>query len=258
MDNKDTTFLYKYFPLRKDNKDDLLHVRSVLEENILYFSSLEDFNDPFDCCPVYDAPLENFQYWIEQLSENNKYKKTELEKVKNNWQEGRITQSQLIENIKFKIQKAINEELGICCFSEKPDSLLMWGHYASLHTGVCFEFKRTPNMPFFGEALQVRYESDCRPKVNIFKRSQDIATDTFLTKSSSWKYESEYRIIGPNRKPGETHKFPKECLIGIILGARIEQKNEIIVKEIIKDNHAILIKKAKLDDSLYKINIKEY
>ena len=255
MDNKDITFLYKYFPLR--NEDDLSRVKSVLEENVLYFSRLKDFNDPFDCCPIYVAPPDDFKYWLGQLSRSSKHTTAELEKVKNNWQKGKTTENQLITNAELKIQLAINEELGICCFSGRPDSLLMWAHYASLHTGVCFEFKRNSDTPFFGEALQVHYKPD-RPKVNIFKRSQDVADDAFLTKSSVWEYESEYRIIGPNRKPGKVHKFPKECLTGIILGAKIDEKNKIILTDIAKGNNSIAIKKAKLDDVLYKINIEAF
>ncbi len=230
------TLLYKYFPLRENNSDDLLHVRSVIEENTLYFSRLADFNDPFDCYPIYDAPSKDFQYWYNRLSESGNYAIKDLEKARNNWQEKRITSTHLIDNEKEKMQKAINEELGICCFSENPNSLLMWAHYASFHTGVCFEFKRTPNTSFFEEAFQVLYKSN-RQKVNIFKQGKDVINDVFLTKSSDWKYESEYRMIGPTRKPGAAYKFPRECLNGVILGARIKQGNENTLKEILRNRN---------------------
>ncbi len=257
MNNKDATFLYKYFPLRKDNKDDLSHVKSVLEENALYFSRLKDFNDPFDCLPIYCAPSEDFQCWFEQLSKSGKYKRADLEIANSNWKKGEATSSQLVETMRSKMQMAISEELGICCFSGKQDNLLMWAHYASFHTGICFEFRRTPNEPFFGKALPIYYKPE-RPKINIFRRNQGVANDVFLTKSSDWEYESEYRIIGPDHKPGLAHKFSKECLIGIIFGARIERESEVILKESIKNSHSISIKKAKLDNSLYKINIENY
>lgn len=256
MDNKDTTFLYKYFPLKKDRKEDLTHVKSVLEENVLYFSCLKDFNDPFDCCPIYVAPPEDFRCWIKRVSRSNKHAKADLEKVKNNWEKRKTTSKQLTGDMKSKMQRHINEETGICCFSGKSNNLLMWAHYASSHTGVCFEFKSTSNTPFFGEALQVRYMSD-RPKVNVFKKSQDRIDNNFLTKSSDWKYESEYRVISPKRRPRKAYAFPGKCLIGIILGARIEQKDEIILKEIISNNHFISIKKAKLDTTMYKIIIEK-
>lgn len=250
------SLLYKYFSLRENNGDDLLHVRSVIEENTLYFSRLADFNDPFDCYPIYDAPSKDFQCWHNRLSKSGNYAINDLGKARNNWQEKRITSNHLIENEKSKMQKAINEELGICCFSEKPDSLLMWAHYASFHTGVCFEFTRTSNASFFGEAFQVFYKPN-RPKVNLFKLGKDVINDVFLTKSSNWKYESEYRIIGPTRKPGVAHKFPRECLNGIILGARIKQGNENILKEILRkmNTNSISIKRAQLDNNAYKINI---
>ena len=43
-----------------------------------------------------------------------------------------------------------------------------------------------------------------------------------------------------------------------LVGARIEHKNEIILKNIIKDHYSISIKKAKLDNFMYKINIESY
>lgn len=251
--------LYKYFPLRGGSQDDLSNVRRVIEESELYFSRLADFNDPFDCCPIYDAPSNDFQYWFAQLSKSGNYAINDLEKIKNNWQERKTTPNQLVENQRSKMQKAISEELGICCFSEKPDNLLMWAHYASFHTGICFEFRNTPNTSFFGEALQVFYKHG-RPRVNIFKRRKDAIDDVFLTKSSDWKYESEYRIIGPARKPATAYNFPRECLIGIILGAKIKQENENILIGILRNrnNNPILTKRAKLDDIAYKINIDSF
>lgn len=255
VDVRNSVLLYKYLPLRNDNQEDLSRIRSVIDENMLYFSCLKDFNDPFDCSPIYGSPREDFEYYFKRLSESNKYSIDELNRMRTNWKQGdRETQEKLIDKVNSKMWIYINEELGICCFSGKPDSLLMWAHYASCHTGVCFEFNRTPNAAFFGEVLKVRYKP-YRPKVNMFKQSQDATVNIFLTKSSDWKYETEYRIIGPHRKPGQTHQFPKEYLKGIILGAKIKKENEATLRNIIEGHYSIAIKKAKLDDCKYKIVI---
>ncbi len=254
MNNEYITLLYKYFPLRKGNKDDLYHIMGVLEDNSLYFSRLSDFNDPFDCYPIYQAPDEDFLFWKQRISE--KYTKGELEIIENNWNRN-IGPKELIEQMRKKVPQHISDELGICCFSAKSDNLLMWAHYASYHTGVCFEFQGAHSRSFFREALPVDYKP-ARPVVNIFKWTTGVSVDMFLTKSLDWEYEAEYRIIGPNREPGRTHKFPKECLTGIILGARIEQENEVVLTKLINKNNSILLKKANLDDNEYKINIEPF
>lgn len=249
-------FLYKYFPLRESHAGDFAHIKDVIEKNELYFSRLKDFNDPYDCCPIFDAPDNDFNDWHMHLEDSNSCTNAQLMTVQHAWQARSRPSIQIVQEVKSKMESHINEELGICCFSKKPDNLLMWAHYASSHAGVCFEFAYTRSTQFFGEAMEVKYASD-RPTINIFKHHSDpVAVDTaFLTKSLDWEHESEHRIVGPNRAPGETHKFPRECLKGIILGARIEQKNEIILKGILKNKGFISVKKARLNNKLYKIDI---
>ncbi|KNE87154.1 hypothetical protein PSTG_19467, partial [Puccinia striiformis f. sp. tritici PST-78] len=40
-----------------------------------------------------------------------------------------------------KIFDALNKSIGIFCLSEKPDSELMWSHYADSHQGFVIEFE---------------------------------------------------------------------------------------------------------------------
>jgi hypothetical protein len=50
--------------------------------------------------------------------------------------------------------KRLHEEVGVLCFSEKYDNILMWSHYAKSHTGLCVEFSRSQYLRF---ALKVQY-----------------------------------------------------------------------------------------------------
>lgn len=53
---------------------------------------------------------------------------------------------------------------------------------------------------------------------------------TLLTKSYSWKYEKEWRIIEHESGPGWYH-FPKELLTGIIFGSEMKKENsDLIIK----------------------------
>jgi hypothetical protein len=49
----------------------------------------------------------------------------------------------IIFDSKFKLKECSDDGpfIRACCFSEREDSLLMWGHYAENHEGVCFSFK---------------------------------------------------------------------------------------------------------------------
>ncbi|OGX27410.1 MAG: hypothetical protein A2787_00970 [Omnitrophica WOR_2 bacterium RIFCSPHIGHO2_01_FULL_48_9] len=247
-------YLYKYFPLREANKQDWLNIKTVLEESKLHFSRLKDFNDPFDCFPIYITPDKDLPSWIKRLRREGRYPAKEIDEAERSWRKKDEKCSKIRESFGDGVQKNINEEIGICCFSKKPDDLLMWAHYASYHKGVCFEFEAVLNTPFFGEAQGISYKSN-RPTVNIFTIDSHNATDhIFLTKSDHWKYESEYRIMDPNKPPG-FHQFPIEHLKGIILGSRIDSNYEIQIRKILEKNSRVKLKRAELDQKQYKINI---
>ena len=39
-----------------------------------------------------------------------------------------------------EIHKGVGEAIGVSCFIEKPNNMLMWSHYADKHTGICVEY----------------------------------------------------------------------------------------------------------------------
>jgi len=157
------------------------------------------------------------------------------------------------------MKREIEQNIGICCFSAQKDNLLMWSHYASGHTGVCFQFETSPFTEFFGEALSVGYQEN-RPVVNIFHPDDDFnMQQMFLTKNSKWRYEEEFRMIGPHRHPGKAHKFPKYLLRGLIFGAKALQENESLLKDYLKRCYEGRIKlyRAGLSQNNYSLDISE-
>ena len=73
---------------------------------------------------------------------------------------------------------------GICCFAERHDDLLMWGHYGGSYTGCCLEF-RTDCEPFH-KLLRVKYE-DKIPAIDLapfaIERDAKQIVDLYCTKS---------------------------------------------------------------------------
>lgn len=97
-------------------------------------------------------------------------------------------------------------KLGVCCFSEDPESHLMWSHYAAAHTGYVLEFEINPAL--VGDFVKVPYEDE--PTFDPFSIGndfteaafQDFARRVWSIKKTEWSYEREWRWLVP---------FPKEC-----------------------------------------------
>lgn len=223
--------------------------REMLIENKMWFSNPQDFNDPFDC--------------KKNLEEN--YSDSEIKSYLVSLGVSRFEVTQLAKNIKqsdFKkivsdsIDNHINKSY-ICCFSEKKDDLLMWGHYTYGHSGVCMRFDMRYDTNFFTFPVKVKY-SDDYPKVNYLKNHNETVDKILTTKSNHWSYEKEIRVI----KPFETKNkisFKKESLKEIIFGARTDKKviDEIIDLMSLNGYKNVVFTKAILNNHEYKLDFKE-
>jgi hypothetical protein len=119
----------------------------------------------------------------------------------------------------------------ITCFAEAGDVALMWAHYANSHSGVCFVFQERlePNRFL---AYDVFYSPE-RPKVDL-ANLRDIETfkKTILVKDESWSYEREHRMFDYRSGAG-VRPFPPECLLGVILGARMSGDDEAYILDLV-------------------------
>lgn len=240
------THIYKYFtPARA----------SVLTDARLRYSPLGAFNDPFEGRPSIKALLTQEKLlkgvqqeiettWRKQyqnlpitvresltperyyavLTEFAASKRQEIISAADGWTEPVIKQ----------FHELMDEHLGAACFSEVPDSLLMWAHYASDHTGFVVEFDghhshfhegRSPSDDF-RRLRRVSYR-EARPTGALTELD---GTRVFLVKSGHWAYEREWRIfrslkeadhVNPDEPFGiHLFNFPREAVRSIILGAR--------------------------------------
>jgi len=144
----------------------------------------------------------------------------------------------------------IDQILGAFCLSEVPDSLLMWAHYASSHTGFVVEFD--PSHPYFHQQRsdkddlhhirRVRY-CESRPSAPLCNMS---AIELFLSKSGHWSYEREWRIVRVIQEASTIiqdtpysiglFKMPATCVKGVILGCRISDEIESKIRGAINAN----------------------
>jgi Protein of unknown function (DUF2971) len=220
-------YLYKYESLTQLSLENLKAQR-------IYFGSPKHFNDPYDCslCPIVLMPTD-----AEVVQVRKKYL-TELNfnaEMKNNFE------ARPIENLRnlFHIEgeKAISiaiddfmDRRGVSCFSETNDNLLMWSHYGGKYKGFCLEFS-TAFDPF-KNAKKVIYQ-DTIPSINIVPYLIGIDSDSdqtiqlFCTKSESWRYEREWRVI--HSVSGTLYGYPSHALTGIYFGPEISEESFEIV-----------------------------
>jgi hypothetical protein len=178
--------IFKYY----SNDEDGYNL-DALKNKYLYHNSYLSFNDPFDC----NINLISFE-------RNGKYKKTHKKK--------RETFKSNLNNI------------GICCFTENKNSILMWSHYADSHKGFCLEFFKREN-----ELYPINYINDFS-KTNYYENVKDSEFHITYSKSIEWKYENELRSIVTNIKTKNPNsrkiKFDEKRLKAVYFGVKASDK----------------------------------
>lgn len=262
---------------------------AIFESGKIKVTPVTEFNDPFEMMPSFqDSGLHDYikkhlpEYWVNYIDtdlqfasmsskQKKYYKKSGLKLF------GRERLNQLIEDFKRKaVQELENgwseriKEIGALCFTDKPNNLLMWAHYAENSAGFVIEFnsdheffhrQRTDKDEFF-HLRPVVYRKK-RPFFN-FEDKLNGMDHVFLTKSPEWEYEKESRILYPLNflaveyiKTENTEydmysvPLPSEAVTGIILGCRANDNLINVIKN--KSEYAhIEIRKIKLDSNDYK------
>lgn len=243
--------LYKYFTIN-DN-----FIATLIKKQI-WFSSPNDFNDPFDCnlkCHyLKDVEFEErindeLRDVYNSVDNNEEFFKTHkvLTAIAEAHDDNlRKNTSKLNTNLQDTVK-----DTGIACFSKKNDSILMWSHYADNHKGVCLKFK-TSDSEFFDKMATVMY-TEKFPNLNNEFRYSDSQNFLFFTKSKEWEYEEEVRVL---KKPRQLFKFKPEVLDSIYFGAKCtEEKRKEIIELVRKINGYEKVKffKVILDSDAFKL-----
>lgn len=186
-------FLFKYRSLNDDLS--LLRLKEIIIDKKLYFSRIEDFNDPFefDHNLTFDAKNDDIKikYIIEKINEDKEFYgdlltcKSNEEMIKK--YESKQPLSLMAQNNMHNIRK--NLGLGVLCLSQSFENINLWSHYADSHKGVCIKFKLISNKANF---FKVIYTSS--PNISIYEQYyyEEIAK---LKWDKFWNHEDEYRAI---------------------------------------------------------------
>ena len=220
----------RFYKYRDLSGSGLGFVERTILHNEIYLPSPPTFNDPFDCLPDFDM-----RSTLEDRVESYKRALTRLRPDLNQTEQARlahhIAKSPVVnpesDEARLTMQRLHDEQvrnnIGVYCVSERPDSLLMWSHYAESHSGLCLEFDSSA-IPF-AIAQPVVYQKARRPVGRATESDEQSMEKALLTKSDDWDYEEEWRVIEYQLGSG-IYEIPNDALTGVILGARISNDHE--------------------------------
>ncbi|AXE21170.1 hypothetical protein DR864_27250 [Runella rosea] len=209
-----TKIIYKYFRVNQ-------YLYDTLISNQLFFSSINQFNDPYDChmTVLEDIPIEDFKVFLDAyFSEESREKYLAAFK----------------ENPKEFVQPFINmfrdwiNNFGICCFTKEKNNLLLWSHYADSHKGVCLGFDYDLMIKKFNQYEEVEYSDT--PFYFDLKHPQESVSKTLLRKSRHWEYEREIRFVMERSKNAD---FFLEALVEVNFGTRCNKRDRLNIQYLI-------------------------
>ena len=227
--------LYKYRTWHNEC-DKFQYQKRIITDNELYLSSADQFNDPFDSA----LP---FRYKESDLTHDNLFKRLfeNSKKIWPSYSDGQLKKicnkridSGVFENGKYwkenrdDFHESVNSSLGIFSLSAVNDNILMWSHYSDSHRGFCIGLDYDKLFELSGGLGNVIYD-DVFPEIGLFDTSTEGFLRLFITKSTDWNYEKEYRILLVNEAK-KILNFSNDCVKQIIFGCKIrpEHKDEIM------------------------------
>jgi len=236
--------LFKFRSLSGDARE---YTLDILRNSRIYFSSPEQFNDPFDCAPpfilagdIHDPQFfEELKRDEEQSAKESGLTDSELENLR--IREG-VPIEQMAETARKNTLRALQRDTRIVCFATEQCHPLTWSHYASSHTGICLHFKCEPGT-LFGLARKVLYHQQRKSiQLPLYRQGEDEITERLVfEKADFWEYESEYRIVGHQSADWGYHfdddyrvAFSPESVSGVTLGMRISDSDKAAIVDLAK------------------------
>lgn len=280
--------IYKLYKFREVNTNNL----TSLANAELWFSSKEDFNDPFEGTLIIDESLSEADYSLWKSNVNWTMKIDPLDKdFVDVCQQLGLDPNETDENT--LILEGLRSELSMLknmihtskflCLSLRDQSCdpiyenLMWSHYAQGLRGFCLMFNN--------EALQkdINIASNKRMRgINILYQEQpnkislsdflrsdmwfnesklnyiQAVTETIATKSIAWKYENELRIMTSD-PIANAYNYASDTLEEVILGDKMSPQHKELLLAVVKSKYPhVKVKIARLVPNTYQIELVEY
>ena len=245
-----------------------------------------EFNDPFEFMPggyTGDTLQERQRRVYELLCTNPKYRESYNQIYNSSFSEDEWNRmiinrdskvadfisddfvNSIFDNLQRRdwtiFREKASKDIVFCSFSQRPDNILMWSHYAGEHRGIVIGFSSS----YFDRLHKVKYEKK-RALIPLSSTVNDddfklAAENVMTTKSLQWSYEEEWRQIIPyeevyNEESLLLKKFPPEAVLIVIFGCQMscEEKDEI--KSVLADfSNSPEIKQAILNQRNFALDL---
>lgn len=217
-----------------DDKGKLRDIETLIKDE-LWASSLTALNDPFEATYI-DNIKRALALFISVFGVN-------IRDVNRCWE----------ELILFK------NNIGIYSLAlsqaNYPDNELMWAHYANSHKGFCIEYdveklQDSENYTFNVNRMKIEYQNE--PPIieldDIYNKDRFLIK-MFGTKSKSWEYENEIRLIYSTSKRKEYNPF---ALKSIYFGLNMDEKYQTQIIEGLENRNIRFYKMQRKAES-YKL-----
>jgi hypothetical protein len=197
--------VYKYRSSGENFERDLESIR----KNCFWASGIDSLNDP---CEAFIS-TKNFQTQLGLII-----------KIFNKKQDSSAS-DEVINALNNVIER--RKVMGIYSLSQTYNHELLWAHYANSHSGFCIEYDLDLLLPTNKMdklySFPIKYSNKI-PQVDISdisgKAALPIIQKLAGTKSKSWSYEEEYRLITDQSGP---FQYNHNAITAIYFGLRMEQ-----------------------------------
>jgi hypothetical protein len=251
--------LFKYQPIASGS-----HTIDNLKNNQIWFSKPYLLNDPFDCAISLningtDEEFLEFYYVMVKMIPDPAAQEAASKLLAN----GKLNPSFKAHIIEYQLelsQRKVDDEfsqMGIACFSERIDSVLMWSHYAEGHKGLCLEFDT--NYPPFQdrEKLHQVVYSNSYPSVSPVAVIHDLhlPITPLITKSNDWNYEKEWRFIMANGN--NLFQYTPNALTAIFFGCSMHDDDKKEIASILAKS-SVHLYNMKRSITQFKLEVEPY
>jgi hypothetical protein len=262
-------FHYKYRSLMLHDPDDkskgfskrsIDRLREIVVDSRLYVSCPAEFNDPFDTAADLIATgtdaqrFDRFDKWLQAQGVYDSNKRAVLVT------ELMTRPPAAIAAMFAPAMQNARRTTGVVSFAGNPRETLMWSHYASEHTGVCFQFETARDFATLSRAVTVDYGEQF-PTVDCIVNFPEGLVKMMMNKHPCWTYEDETRIIMDN-EAGKYLPFRPDALRAIILGCRADKNVSQIVDLLLSERVAgglpkVRVYRASMHGKKYKLVIRK-
>lgn len=210
--------IYKYVGAK--SPDELVQIlKYFIEDGSIKASSPRTFNDPSEFKVKYDFEASDEvikqRYFLDNPdSDEDRFKE---------WLNSFTPQSKW--HTGYTNRQAMLDSVGVVCLTPDPNNYLMWSHYANNHTGFCIGFDEeiTTSLDDTLFSYEVNYQNEIPIFRYFYESVGDFNKAVFFTKSKSWEYEKEFRVVTEGHG---VRIFNRTLIKEVIIGCRAPRKLE--------------------------------